>query len=261
MSSFTSCFVDDIKTLRNVWLVGDEFLKTNYNPLCDMRKKALRMGKHMPYLYKNYNISGYWINQFDGITSPIRRIINSLIKAINSGEDLPRIIIITIDDEILRRAQYYNFGSSKILGTVINYLVKNITNLIETRKTDIRAIRTGATIEGEPKIIWTRIPFKPHKEKLLNLRNKYNAILEETLACFKACYMVEIEGLENEDYDFTNKLCAKGPNHFWHKFDKIIRQFDHNKDDFLDRKVITNANLKQKSKEPRFILPRPPKNL
>ena len=170
---------------------------------------------------------------------------------------LPRLIILVIDDEVLRTAAYYNFGSSKILGKVISYLVKKICNIVETRKMDVRAKKVGAAMEGEPKLIWMKILYKPYKEKILNLCNKYNAILEETLTSFRSTYCMEIKSLNGSNFDATNKLTGYGAEEFWRLFNRKIKEFDRSKDEFLPKKVVTQVQQKaSKHRELRFLLPR-----
>ena len=51
------------------------------------------------------------------------------------------MIIFIPDADILRNSAYFGFGASKVLGMVINYLVKQVMKILDMRKEDSRAVR------------------------------------------------------------------------------------------------------------------------
>ena len=131
---------DDIAATKNVWLVGDKFLKNSYHSFVALRNEASLLNKPLPYLFSQYNVSAHWVGSIStGITSPIRRILNSMVNAVNKFHHLPRMIIFSAEAILLKHLAYYEFGASKIFAKNINYLVAEAYRTIETKKEDMRS--------------------------------------------------------------------------------------------------------------------------
>ena len=171
--------------------MGDLFLKEVFDSFVSMRDKALHeqkmVGKShstaiIPYMFRYYNVKKFIPGNIASMsTSPVARILNNLIKAVNENQLLPHFIIIVPDWDILKSIKYYDYGVSKIIGSTLEWLVREIDRLITTKKIDLAKIRPGAVISSEPKIIWITMLGRPYPSRVLALRKKFNAILEETL--------------------------------------------------------------------------------
>ena len=119
----------------DIWLIIDDFLKTTYNSLESLFNQGGRdCGINRPYIHEYYNVSGFWHSRFNGVKNPIRRILNSLIDAINANpnQGLPDMILIVLDADVLKPTAFFKFGAIKVLGTVINYLMNQMDRTIAT---------------------------------------------------------------------------------------------------------------------------------
>ena len=112
----------------------------------------------------------------------MRRILNSIVNAINSNIKLPRILVVIPDMDVLKEVSYDRTGASKIIGDCINFFVEAVSRLVDTRKEDLRSAKPGAINSGEPKIIWLKVLTRPgFSQSVIENKAKFNAILEETL--------------------------------------------------------------------------------
>ena len=84
---------------------------------------------------------------------------------------------------------------------------------------------------------------KPTSDPIQALKQKYNEILEETLASQKLNYILEIDGLRKDYFDLAGKLLVQGMTTYWHSIDEQIRKFDKQLDNISlkPRKVISLA--------------------
>ena len=197
----------------------------------------------MPYFYKQYNISYYWRSAQGEGDNSMAHITNRLIDACHENKTLPRLIIILPDGDILNKIAYFDFGASRIIGDCLTWMVNQISAIIEDRKAKMKLIREGSTVGTEPKLVWVKMMSKPTSDPIQALKQKYNEILEETLASQKLNYILEIDGLKKDDFDHTGNLLVQGMATYWHSLDEQIRKFDKQLDNISlkPRKVISLA--------------------
>ena len=133
------------------------------------------------------------------------------------------MIMFIPDVDILKKAAFFQYGASKVLGTVINYLIKQIVRIIDTHKVDCRNVCRGAVIDGEPKIIWVKVIDCPNRDKILSLRTKFNAILEETIAQYPNHYIIDpSDGLNTDHFDHNNFFQPEGIATYWQNIDQLV---------------------------------------
>ena len=202
-------------------------------------------GLHRPYIYDYYNVDYNWKSLSSGIHSPIGRIVNSLIDAINGNATLPRFIVFTPDVDVLRAMAYYQFGASLVISKGLSYLINEVDSIIATRKAELKKCRTGSVVHGEPKFVWIALLDKPYTDKVLSLRRKHNEILEETLTLHKNHFIVDPAVAMNRfDYDRSNHLTSSGKINFWKFVDRKLEELDADDSKFRPNKVISNMNCR-----------------
>ena len=228
-----------------------------------MRNEAYKSSKRSPYIHDNYNVRAYWKSTpSTTIKSVIGRIYNSLVEALNNNIRLPQFILVIPGRDILRKAAFYNFGASLVIGDNVEWLIDNFTKAIETRKIDMRNICPGTVASSKPKIVWVKMLSRPGKERLQKLRSKYNEIMEEYLTNHKYSYSLDADqALTPNHFDHNNRLNPVGQHQLWCFIDEQMKKFDRQQVDLKPHKVITIAR-KQKCQEHQqrqhYILPRPP---
>ena len=179
-----------------------------------------------PYMYKMYNISGYFVGY--GTRGPLN-IINSVIDALNDNDHLPKIILIVPDQDLLQGTM----KSAFVLGSSLHYTVKQLDLAIERRYQDLLHKRIGSLTENYPRTIWVRMLKRPNPDELKNLdsafglRGKFNSILEEQLLDGRAdehhimSIVVQSDHLNN-----AGNLTEAGKAVFWNEVYKAVRKFD-----------------------------------
>ena len=112
---------------------------------------------------------------------------------------------------------------------------------------DLQNLKPGAVVSTEPKLLWVKMIYRPGKEKLQKLRNKYNEILEENLANHKHCYIIDPdEVMVNDHFNLSNRLVAESKITYWKFVDQQIKKFDRQEIDLKPHKVISMAREKEK---------------
>ena len=225
-----------------------------------MRDGARVNNRPIPYLFNNYNVDAFHPGIIGSSTnSPLTRILNSLVYAVNKHHLLPRFIIMITDWDIIKAINYYDFGISKIIGANLEWLINEVDRLICTKKIDLFNEREGSVMPTAPKVLWIRMIPRPAPSRVLALRRKYNAILEETLCHTRGgMYILDAhDDLNGLHYDRVNQLLETGKTTYWKSIDTSIKDFDRHKGPNLKpNPVISNAAPTKK--EPRFALLRPP---
>ena len=129
-------FTANVPAQQRVWLVGDEFLQSAFNSF-----EAMKNGNsgYVPYLFDYYNVTPFWKYSIGSIVrSPLARVVNSLIEAINSSKNLPRFIIFILERDVLKKAAFYDYGSSLVIGNSLRWLIHQVTTIVESRKIDLK---------------------------------------------------------------------------------------------------------------------------
>ena len=146
------------------------------------------------------------------------------------------------------------------MGKTLNYLVGEIYRIIDTKREDMKNKRPGAVVYGEPKIIWMKIWDRPTSDRVFSLRTKFNAVLEETLANYRSCYILEFEA-DGMHFYRANNMNNSGKNAFWRFVDQEVKKFYKQLTSLKPRKVVSEAKEKEEQKrknDAKYMLPRPP---
>ena len=74
-------------------------------------------------MYEHFNVSCYTANPLSMNHSPLARIYNSLLKAINDSTHLPRIIIFVIDGDVLEAIDCSTSGKNHVIDSAWKWIV------------------------------------------------------------------------------------------------------------------------------------------
>ena len=114
---------------------------------CTRSSKAENDKQH-PYMLDYFNVDLFHPGKMELIKSPFTRLVNNLVVAMNN-EHLPRLIFIWPGRSVLDSFNFYSFGMSKIIGTLLTWLVNQFNRIIEDCREKLCAIRPGALIHNE----------------------------------------------------------------------------------------------------------------
>ena len=251
---------DNLPATKDVWVIGDNFLKSVYHTLMALKNQSIHRNKPHLYLFDQYNVSAFWISgESSGIRCITRRILNSMINALNKSVHLPRLILFTAELDLLKYLAFYGYGASKIIAKSVSYMVEEATRTIEARKQDMKEKRLGSITYSEPKLIWMKIWDRPTTEKVLTLREKYNAILEETLTSYKHYYILDCDrAILGSHFDRNNNFNNEGKTALWKFVDQQLKKFDRQEISLKPNKVVSAIKNEAKSRHDKFLLPKPP---
>ena len=222
---------ETIRAQRNAWLVGDEFLRKNYHAYPALRAEAVVNNRPAPYVFSNYNVSTFTSAE-KLLRNPMTRMLNCFIEALNKYHVLPRFIIIIPDWDIVKFIDYSRYGISKMLGMCLEWLVGEFEKALSIKKEDMRQVRPGSVVSLEPKFIWVKMIERGGKSKNLDrfmeVGEKYNAVLEQTLYKTRNMYVMGIErkSIDNSCFELCSNLNSRGKACYWAEFDRIVRKFD-----------------------------------
>ena len=164
----------------------------------------------------------------------LARIINTLAKGLNEQPRMPRFILVVPDMDILRFINHFGFSVSQIIGKCLNWLIKNIDIIIESRKDDLRCRKPGALHSSELKLVWMKLFQHPNmkENQFRQVQDKFNNILEDILSTKKGHYIMDISPHISFPANFfprSSILNARGKDIFWLETDSMLEEFDYHK--------------------------------
>ena len=148
-----------VKAVNDMWFLGDSFLKDLTASFHAQKANANLNNKQPPYAQGYFNTDMLYQNPNAGNSnqSGIGRVINALAEKLNDKDSvpLPKFILIILECDIIKQAQFYDYGIAYILDQLYTWLQKNIEMFIETRKGDLKIRKPGAVLSATyPKFIW-----------------------------------------------------------------------------------------------------------
>ena len=187
----------------------------------------------MPYILAHYNVEALRSNGTSLVHSFFARVVNSLVKGINESTPphLPRYVVILLDKDFIENIRIFDYGVSEAFETMLKWLLININNMIEVRKSDLIAKRPGTvSTSSKPRLIWVQMLKQPesssHRE-IYSVTRKFNNILEKIIAGDKRSHIFKllIEGTPAHFDDWGN-LMPRGKQMYWKVLDSTLRDFD-----------------------------------
>ena len=251
MASFLLLFIpDDVCAVKDIWLVGDVFLKDMYHTLWALKigSSAVRQGQgeghnkdhsNELYIHQMYNVKTFYTSKSfnsDKRENSMARMINALVRALNDPLNmvLPRMIIIMPHAEFLRMMNYHEFGISMMIGRCLEWFMRQIYRTVTMCHDSLKRKCLGAVLHYEPKIIWLKMventnqPMAPMEI----LKSKYNAILDQVCQQEGEGFVLMPMDKPVLRYIFnrSDSMSHDGRIAFWRSFSAKIKDFDEQKD-------------------------------
>ena len=235
---------DSIRAQRNAWLIGDDFFRRILPAYSGLRKSAEIKGRgDSPYLFAHYNVSTF-VSAEKLAMSPLSRMINCVIDSFNKYNSIPCFLVFLPDGDIVKYVNYAGPGSSKIIGAAIEWFTDELLKVIKEKKEAMRIRRPGSVTCLEPKVIFVKMIDRLFSsEEFVSQREKYNAILEETLYKTKRMYIMDVEeGLDKSCFEVNQNLNRRGKTGFWLQFDDQLKKFDAQETSLKPQPVISKSS-------------------
>ena len=157
----------------DLWLMGDNFMASTY-------RKGFKKAEWFSFIKTNYEVGAFCSSKYkNNNTNAISRIVNTFVHAFNSTAKMPKYIIVILDDDLIQYLKYKEYGVSTMYGTWIEYLVKQLSDMIDVRG---KQLPIKAKQEFFPTVYWTALP--SHEDLLVDniiAREKFNKSLESVV--------------------------------------------------------------------------------
>ena len=264
-----SCFLyslGNVKTLKDCWLVGDQFLCSIFPRFQQIRSDAIAERRQSPYIYDYYNIF-CWTTPVTTVRSVPAKILNSFTEGLNNIHRMPKYVIIMPENDILNGLNYSNQLISNIEAQV-KWLIENVGKVIQRRRQDLKEERPGAIGSSfEPMVVWVKMIKRPQADtdnrnfwKAWGSCEAFNEILEENLVCERYMYIMEITSLNDDPMHYFKPhgvLSANGMEQFWKELDYKMKKFNRKQIDLhpKGREKCEASSSKHESMERSSIIP------
>ena len=196
-----------------------------------MVKEATIAKAEIPYIHRYYNVKRFYADSGETSMNSLLRMQNSMVKATDENEHLPRFIIFFPDKDLIESLGRKNLdhGAGQAFGKLIDKLLSMVDRIGETLKADMYYRRPGSISPGEPKFIWVKMlqRYGFAKHPVYALTSKFNAILESSLVGKKHTYIVSLdEAITASSFDRNADLRPTGLIQLWNELDDQIHKFD-----------------------------------
>ena len=124
----------EVKAVKDVWLIGDQFLMETYHELSTMKSAAVTDRKKPPFIFQFYNVYTFTMNPLSLQHDVLARIVNCLIKGLNDNVKLPSLLIMIPDHDLLNFLWEKTDGDrdiSILLNRAIGWIATQIDRALE----------------------------------------------------------------------------------------------------------------------------------
>ena len=227
--------------VKDVWLVGDRFVKINFHEVETMVREAKQAKHDAPYLNRYYNIKP----QFSSSLSKniFSRLADMIVEAVNMCQRLPRFIIILLNKDLLTAVCNVQHGFIDLtqmdsdIAQVLDWVITLFSRHINTLKTDMYYKKPGSATAAEPKFVWVKMLPQNVKDKVEFFRYRFNQLLEDKITAKKHHYILDAAAIVHDGtYDKKGDLTTSGVYDLWHEISQQLDLFDKFK---LELKPIT----------------------
>ena len=260
--------------IDKMWILGDLFVGESI--------QQYYMGMQQTDSYSRTHLE---VNTFhrrtvhDGSDNPFSRIYNGLIYAMRTMGYIPMILVIVIEDDVIRYADYNDFGVTAMYGRVITYLADEINKAINEFKSILpqKCLR-----EDWPQMLWVMPTTHDHYHQGTNtLRKKFAHEMEAQLRHQPKMHALHVNKLWQSNNvhlvdRYSHRITPLGMANFWKDVDRMVKFVHQHFSDFTTKHTNTQGRRHQRCKDqgrpeywrawrpenrpsstgPRFILPR-----
>ena len=208
---------------ESIWFCGDDFGHQTFNDYC-----LNRMDDFHGYAKDNFEVIGF---MSDSATSDdltlISRLRNILVEAITKQVLLPKIIVFVPDDDIIVFLNYVEYGISKCLGRIVDWIMREHNRIIESYK---EYLPLKAKKYSYPQLIWIKALTHDNFNNNLMLQ-KFNYALSTQAQNHEHTWALQLKkiwdphnhSLFNKE---DNKYTVEGIKTYWEAVDKTLKYAD-----------------------------------
>ena len=121
----------DIKALVDIWIVGDEFVHLTYPTMQQMWVETLQQNEPQPFIYLNFNPSGWYFQPLSDLKPTIIWFHNSLVQALNQVKNKIQYPYLPDKDILNGMISMLNDGAKVILRNSMKWLILQTLCLLD----------------------------------------------------------------------------------------------------------------------------------
>ena len=215
-----------------LWIIGDKFAAKTYQQYFrDMGKTPVQVNViENFYSIENFEVSGFF-NATCHNSSAIGRVINSLVAAFNKYVELPKIIAVVLDDDVIKNNPIVNH-KKMLVREFYTRLIKYMCNMTRRMIKSIKEKLPKKALKNEdwPYVMWIVPPEHTNFENN-RLRQIFGNVMEQEVRCFDKMYALRLKQVWHKDDPAlvstdTHEFLPEGHRQYWQAVDRSIRFAD-----------------------------------
>ena len=220
----------NIPGCETIWVIRDKFIAESANQYFKLACNTLMKGSTSTGTYcgDHFEIKLFHATSYNSyLRDFMARICNTFAEALNKEKELPRAIIIVLNDDMIKYINLNGYGISMAYGRLLHYVFSEFNKMIATRKDQFPL---KATREHFPELLWINLPF--HSAFTNNgQRNKFTKAMDTTVAIYADNWSLQLKRIwdtQGRDLYLDQAKCysAKGLMTYWMAVDRTIKFWD-----------------------------------
>ena len=142
-----SLFPDNVSTVYDLWLLGDNFLQDIFGSFEALRYYSQKNNEEIPpYIQQYFNVKEcYHASLTSGVKFTMVWMINTLIEVITDRKRIPKYLLVIPDKDILYDFDTISPNAQAVLHDLTCWFVHQIHLIIRRKKIDFLNRKPGAT--------------------------------------------------------------------------------------------------------------------
>lgn len=244
---FSSSIVDNMRSTRHIWFIGDELLDQSANSLRKLKNEPIfDASKPELYIYKEYHVQAFHDNEVkQTYNNLLRKVRNNFTMALNLYPAiLPQYLVILMGNNYIHDSAFIEFEFKQILKRMLN----DIGRLIAARREQIP--RKAQNIIHSTEVFVMRPLPKPESalrgdKKFKNARRSINAMLDKLSKTydFKPLNIDEINCSQKALFEKKGQLSDYGRERMWFSISEFIRRKDKQLDLAITKHCVAKEDV------------------
>ena len=218
------CISGAIRGIDTIWFIADDFGFKSYQKYYYQREPEVYGG----YVKVHFEMSAYLNNKMNSLDNNTASCLrNVLVAAIQVQVQLPKIIVIVPDDDLLTFLDYNKYGKSVIYGKVTDWIMTQHDRLLATQK-EYLPLKAKSTIF--PKVVWILPPLHTNFNNNTQ-RSKFGKEVEKMAVYHENVYALALKKIWDEHdtklfVKETDRFTSDGYKRYWEAVDKTVKYAD-----------------------------------
>ena len=238
-------FAEEPKGMDYLWFIGDNFTAKSY-------RAHFKLNTKQHFIKQNFEFTAYVNSKFSNSNgNMLARLQNTFASALNQSKkcNLPNYVIIVLDDDLITYLNFNKEGAATLMGSWIEWLVKQFKELIATRLSQLPPKAKKFT----PFLYWVNTPthalFSSQRNKL---RIKFNLSLESVIRSEKDMRVIKLkEHWNSKDSTLVvkDRITEEGMSAYWNAVDATFQYNMSKRELYIAKSFISEAQQQQQNRD------------